>query len=764
MGIAGNWLTKSITSPRGQWSVLQERRMGNPSRASVCQNMRFAPGVAKTRPGTATLYSTAGTVRGIYNWIAPSGRNWVSYRQGSNIEALLQGVGIKTLLTGIGNTLNPVFSELDVWQYFCGYDANGLGTIQTRIMDDAVPTPNVDKAFAPPIAFTSSTGTVENGNYLPTVGIHYFGFVYQNRTGFSGRPTTEVKYAISATTNGTPDTLTAPGNTLVDGTVVTITGSMGDTGINGDRIVADVGISGSGTFRIKDTVTGAYVNGNGAYTGGGVVEQPVVVETTADGQRFVITVTLPARTDGGVGANGANANLALIATTTTNPNKWFYVPPATGNSTSIVNQDVPYNTPTTLTFIFDCDDPTLEQGDSAANQFFVFSQAADGTGPFNPNFVVAYGQRMCYGVGTVMYASDINQPQQIAPDRNAVTMPNQRYIGAAWTLPNGTDMFLSGATWTGRVTDNSDIPATWSEPVSVSNSLGAAFMNCVCPKTRGGWVWIATESGIYLFNGLYAEKPITWLINDVWVGNQPPRATDPPKVNWAAANIISMADNIKEMRLYVAVALGSATEATHTIVIDYQNCADAPVFDQVEITIDKFNRASFGGVGLVVEEPTKLTNCWIGPPTGGGAIVKYFDGYVNDADNLVPIDWFWETGLIRTAGELKTAMMRVGAVDLWLHGNSDNAGGYDANGNWVDGDLAVTVYSPDRQQSISPALCIVKNTPARLTQDPGVTYQTADFSMSNIENCTIRIGSNKLNCWAEISALMPYYKHDLSNR
>lgn len=763
MGITGDWYSKDITSPRGQWSVLQEKRKGNPSRASVCQNMRFAPGVTKTRPGTATLYATAGIVRGIYNWLAPSGRNWVSYRQGDTIEALLQSVGTKTLLSGIGNTLNPVFAELNVWQYFCGFDENGVGTFQCRIMDDAVPTPNVDKAFAPPIAFTGSTGTVGSATYLATVGVHYFGFVYQNRTGFSGRPTTEVKYAITATSNGTPDTLTAPGNTLVDGTVVTISGALGDTAINGDRIVADVGIAGPGTFRIKDTVSGAYVNGNGAYTGGGVIEQPIVVETTALGQRVVITVTLPARTDGGVGANGANANLSLIATTTTNPNKWFFVPSATGASTSVVQQDVPYNTPTTLTFIFDSDDPTLEQGDSAANQFFVFSQAADGTGPFNPNFVVAYGQRMCYGAGTVLYASDINQPQQIAPDRNAVTMPNQRYIGAAFPLPGGTDLFLTGATWTSRVTDNSDIPATWAEPVGVSNSLGAPFPNCVCPKTRGGWVWIACESGVYLFNGFYAEKPITWLINDVWVGNQPPRPTDPPKVNWSAANIISMADNIKEMRLYVAVALGTSTVPTHTIVIDYQNCADAPIFDQVEITIDKYDRATFGGLGLVVEADSDLTNVWIGPPAGGGAIVKYFDGYVNDADNLVPINWFWESGLCRQANEFKTAMIRVGAVDLWMRGNSDHAAGWDASGNWVDGDLQVTIYGLDRKRSASPPICIIQGNPVTLSQDPGVVYETR-FDLSNMEDFTVRVGGNALNCWAEISSLKPYYKKDLSNR
>lgn len=731
------WVSKEVTSPRGQWSLTNERRKGNPSRASIAQNMRFQPGIAKTRPGTAKIFSAAGLVNGMVNWIAPDGGNWVLYREGNAIKALLQGSGFHTLLNGIGATYRPSFADLDVWMYFCGYDINGYGTLQARTFDGV----NVDKAFAPPIQFTGSSINIDTSdpNALVTIGNHYFGFVYQNRDGFLGVPTTDVRVAITATTNGSPDVLTAPGHTLVDGDVVVISGMTGDTAPNGaQRIVYNV--SGS-TFSVKDA-GGTPIDGNGAYTGGGIVVNPLTIETVAAGSKIIITVTLPARTDGGTNPSGGQSTLFLIATPTDNPAAWFFVPPATGTSTTVNEQPVPYNTPVTLTFVYDTDDTTLRQGDSALNQFLLLAQAADGTGPFNPNFVVAYGQRMCYGAGTVLYASDINAPQQIAPDRNAVVMPNRRYIGAAFPLPGGTDLYLTGEKWTSRITDNSDIPATWSQPVKVSDSLGAPFMNCVCANTKSGWVWVATEFGVYLFNGIYADKPITYLQDDLW-----------KRVNWQAAYAVEMADDVKKLRLYVAVPLDGATAPTNVIVIDYSNCASAPVFDQVDVSVDTYgNRPNglFGGVGVVLDSDTIQTTVWLGPAAGGGDVVQFADALKNDVDT--PIHWFWESGLVRLPQEVETALLRVGQMMVWAHGNTNQPQ-----------DLLITIYGPDRKRSVSPALLKLQGNPTRLTEEPGLSYMTKS-DLNRVENFTVRFEGNAVDCWIELSSFSPYYKQSSTNR
>ena len=723
-----NWTSKEITSPRGQWSTLAEKRKGAPARASIAQNFRFYPGTARTRPGTSIIYSVAGLVNGIFNWIAPDGSNWVSYRQGSTIEALKQGTGVQTLLSSIANTYRPSFADLDIWEYFCGADLTGQGTLQARIFDGT----NIDKAFAPPLQLTSGTITQDTSdpNALVTIGNHYFGIVYQNRSGFLGRPTTDVRYAITATDNGTPDTLTAPGNTLANGDVTVISDMTGDTAPNGSpRIIANV--SGA-TFQVEDA-TSTLIDGNGVYTGGGIVVNPLTFETTTSPAKIIITVGIPARTDG-----GGSAQAFLIATPVDNPAAWFFVPPATGVSTTVNELPVPHNSATTLTFVYDTDDATLRQGDSSNNQFLLLSQAQDGTGPFLPNFVVAYGQRMCYGNGTTLYASDINAPQQIAPDRNAVIMPNQRYIGAAFPLPGGTDLYLMGEKWTSRVSDNSDIPATWSQPVKVSDALGAPFQNCVCAKTGGGYAWVATEGGFYLFNGIFQEKPLTYLASDVWAS-----------INWSAAYAIEIADDTKNLRVYIAVPLGDATAPTNVIVVDYQNCAEDPKFDQVDISVDVYDRATFGGIGAVVEAGIGLTNLWIGPPSGGGNIV-HFGSNFNDV--ATPIHGIWESGLCRIVKEVESAMIRVGSMDVWAHGNTN-----------TPEDLLITIYGPDRKKSVTAVLKTSQGVPSRLTTEPGLSYMTK-FDINQIENFTVRFETNAVDAWIELSSFKPYYKPDLSNR
>ncbi len=726
------------------WSVLDQRRKGAPGRASYAQNMRFSPGVAKTRPGTAIVYQVSGLMNGIFNWIAPNGVNWVSYRNGDTIEAFEQTVGPQTLLNGIATTYRPSFADLDIWEYFCGVDLTGYGTFQLRIFDGV----NVDKGFAPPIQFTGSTINIDTSdpNALVTVGNHYFGFVYQNRSGFLGIPTTDVRTAITATDNGTPDVLTAPGHTLVDGQVVVISGMTGDTAPNGaQRIVFNV--SGS-TFSVQDA-SSTPINGNGTYTGGGIVVDPLTIETTQSGSKILISVTLPARMDGGTNPSGGQATLSLIATPVDNPDAWFFVPPATGSSTSVVEQPVPFNTPTTLNFVYDTDDTTLRQGDSANNQFLLLSQAPDGTGPFFPNFVVAYGQRMCYGFGTTVYASDINAPQQIAVDRNSVTMPNQRYIGAAFPLPGGTDLYLMGEKWTARVTDNSDIPATWSQPVKVSDALGAPFMNCVCAKTGGGYAWVATEGGVYLFSGVYQDKPITYLVSNIWQ-NQDKKTGANLGVNWQAAYSIEIADDSKNLRLYVAVPMGTATTPTHIIVIDYQNCAENPVFDQVDISVDVYDRATFGGCGVVVEAVNGLTNLWIGPTTGGGPVTSFHENILNDVNT--PIHWYWESGLCRIVKEIETMLIRIGSMDVWAHGNSNQPA-----------DLTITIWGPDHQKSVTPTLMTLAGVPATLSTQPGLSYMTL-FDLDRVENFTVQFEGNAVDCWIELSSFMPFMKQSSSNR
>ena len=488
---------KEVVEPRGMWSAFAQKRKGSPQRASMMLNARIAPGVVGSRPGTSAVAAATGQVTGLFNWIAPSGSSYVLYRDGTAIKSLLLPSTITTLLSSIGTTFRPSFADLDVWTYLTGYDTSSHGTLQCRIYDGT----NIDKAFRGPVTLTAAAA-VDGGAGQCTAGTHLFGFVYQNRTGFAGVPTTAV------------------------------------------------------------------------------ASVPISVTLNAGLRQINISVTLPAQTDG-----GGTASLFLIGTRGDNPNNWYFLPtdPRTG---AIGELPVPLNTIATLNFVMNLSDEDIASqlaGDSANEQFLLLTQDGSGNGPFTPSFVVAYGERMCYGDGTSLRVSNINNPQYLTGDQHVVTMPNKRSIAYAFPLNGSTDLYLIGDRWTSRVTDNSDVPATWAQPIKISDAIGAPFPACVCYRTGGNYAWVVSEGGAYLFNGTYPERPITYLCSDQWA-----------RVNWTAAYAIETADDVAGLRFYIAVPLDGATTPTHLFVIDYTNGIE---YDQVDISLDVFSQP--GGIGGV---------------------------------------------------------------------------------------------------------------------------------------------------------------------
>jgi hypothetical protein len=96
---------------------------------------------------------------------------------------------------------------------------------------------------------------------------------------------TESALSCTATSNASPDVVTVPGHTYVDGDTVHGTGFTGDTAPNGFWVVENV--SGS-TFTLA-SFTGTPVNGNGAYAGGGTFARyyaGLLAQTVALGSSF----------------------------------------------------------------------------------------------------------------------------------------------------------------------------------------------------------------------------------------------------------------------------------------------------------------------------------------------------------------------------------------------------------------------------------------------------------------------------------------------
>ena len=404
--------------------------------------------------------------------------------------------------------------------------------------------------------------------------------------------------------------ITAPGNMLTEGDSVTISGATGDTSINGTFTVHVV--TPGSTFTLIDS-SGNPVVSDGTYTGGATFTTLISVTLNAGLRKISIDITIPAQADGGSNPTGASATLFLIATRADNPNVWFFVPPAAGGNSSVEQWPVPNNAGVTAHFVMDISDEDLAgysdpiSGPNAnPDQFLILSQDAAGNGPFfkqdgswdHPLFIVTYGTRMCYGVNSTLWVSDKNNPQLLRAADSFVQMANQRRLKMAFPLPNSTDLYLTGDGWTARVTDNSDTPSTWAQPVMVSEAIGAPHPSCVCYRTGGNYAWVVNERGVDLFTGTYSDKPITYLVSDQWA-----------RVNWSRSDNIQIADDVAHNRLYVAVPLDGQTSAnTHCFVIDYTN---GMTYNTCDITLDNYKLGYFSAMGIVKEIETSVTNLWV---------------------------------------------------------------------------------------------------------------------------------------------------------
>jgi hypothetical protein len=348
------------------------------------------------------------------------------------------------------------------------------------------------------------------------------------------------------------------------------------------------------------------------------------------------------------------------------------------------------------------------------------------TGPFKPSFVSLYGKRMCYGADNVLYVSDIDNPQSLAADRNTVETPKQLKLGFAFPLQGSTDLYMTGAKWLGRVTDNGDIPATWAPPILISETIGAPFPGCVCYRTAGGYAWLATDAGLFLFTGVLGEKPVTYLVQDQW-----------RRVNWQYASVIEMEDDIENRILYVGVPLDNAQEITGVFCFDYSRGLS---FEQIDVSLDLFNA---DGVYTLAVGPDELgvNRLWYG--TTGGNLLQLNDTLTADAGGTITS--IWESGLVRSPGDFASRMVRVGGMDLWARGN---------------GGLTTMVYGPDKTSMLVPALLSAAGRFASLSPAPGLMYRHM-FDLSKVENYSIRFLTTN---WFELSGFTVYSRPDLFNR
>lgn len=437
--------------------------------------------------------------------------------------------------------------------------------------------------------------------------------------------------------------------------------------------------------------------------------------------RLSITLNTPAQA-------GSGSLIQPIMTRSDNPAKWFYVPTPDGGWPVLP----PSASGWTQTFDISVTDEDLANRATALEDdndaFSYLAQSVSGTGPISPSFVFAYGSRVGYVLGEAnintypsAYFSEPFKYQTITEEFHKVYMPQRRQIVTAGAI-RGT-AYLIGPNWTYSCADNGGLPSTWGAPQEVSGAIGTRATLGACFKTAGDYAWVAAEAGLYLFAGAYDSRPVTYYRSDIW-----------KRINWAAAYAVVVADDIVNRRVYVAVPLDAATNASHLITVDYSRGMTP---EDVDISLDNIGGvATFGGIAIVTDATTRKSALWVGP-SSAGSFLKSEDNRRND--NGQAIDSIYETGHLLTAGE----------------GEQANAFGGFMLRSLGSGNLTPTLYGLDR--GVSEVLPVIA-----LNGAPAKEYEALAYLSE--ENFSLRFRTNAVGAWFDISSLRPYWMPQRTNR
>lgn len=377
--------------------------------------------------------------------------------------------------------------------------------------------------------------------------------------------------------------------------------------------------------------------------------------TSTGGQNihFVLNATFPVEAEG----------IQIIMSTVTNPYQYFIVP---GLGFAVTAG------PFTVTADIDISDTLLlnTAQDVTSNQFLL-TQDTFGAGPFNPFKVLEYGYRTVYlaivgssggGIPSV-YVSDPYNSQQLTEAFNKLLLPGWRLVTSAFVLRG--ILYVTGVSSTYAWEDNQGLPSTWPSPTLVDGTIGTPLAMGTIVNASNDWAAVVCISGLYIFNGQYQDRPLSYMVDDDW-----------RRINWMACQTIRIADNKDKKQIIIHVPLDGALVPNYQMMFDYSDGLD---WESIKYSIYP-DSAGYAPRGLTVwQNPTTGRNEFLEGPGVAGKIRRQ----MNSTDDAQPynddgsvIQFTWETapqpdGEIGTIFAFRNGFIRATGQGL-LQGTSYN--------------------------------------------------------------------------------------------
>ncbi len=401
----------------------------------------------------------------------------------------------------------------------------------------------------------------------------------------------------------------------------------------------------------------------------------------------------------------------VIMTPVANQAQFLFVP---GASAQVIG-----GTLQSVTITFDISDDILfATGTDSSVSKFLMTNTVAGAPQIFPSVVLTHGDRMVYvttvtdNVGNAsgaLFISEKNDYQSITPDTSLIQLPGLKDISTSISL-DGT-LYIFGSQWTYRTIDNGAEPSTWVAPALVDGRRGTLAPRGAAVAPSGTYAWIASQDGLYFFQGSYGPLPVSYYNQPFW-----------DRINWNAAECIEIVDDPTVKKVYVLVALDDATFPTNKLTWDYTN-GYGP--EEVQFSLDFIQSYDLGAMALVKNGLAGMPagvaqkkEVWLGSSAAAPILRRNssndVDPYLDNAG--MPIFATYETSLFPHTGQDRGEVLQHHGADYRLTGS---------------GPVEITVYTIDHAEQYILEL-------VDLAERPGL-WPFRGFDLIS-EGCSHRIG------------------------
>ena len=444
--------------------------------------------------------------------------------------------------------------------------------------------------------------------------------------------------------------------------------------------------------------------------------KPVAV--TASGSKnlnFAFSGALPAYLVGG--------SYQIVMTTVANPNRYYTVP-AQGGQGQIFSS---FNTSFTIS-----DNDLAATGTDVTANMNLLTSSVGGVPPFLPSAIFSYSSRLGYctvdSAGfPVVYISDQNNYQFITADQHAIYLESREQIIQGFSLRGVC--YLASTHSFFAVSDNGDVPVSWTPPQRVDGSIGILAPNCVYANPSLGYALVAAPRGFYLFQGgIFPPLPLSYYNDSDW-----------QRINWAHAVRVKIIDDQLNKRFIVIAPLDGASNPTHQLKFDYTE-GDQP--ETIKYSLDQIDGYAVGSGTVIFNTNTEKPEVWYSP-NATGYIIRQNDGSeanpyrdVNTAGTATAIPFLYETSLVPRDQDNAQTLHNFSGAHFRARGN---------------GQMTITAFSLDHQASVTP-----NQSPLTLATTPG-QERLVRWRLANQEQQSIQFGTNAIDAYAIVSLIRVYY-------